>query len=579
MITQERTIHRLIKELSEEDSLHLQRMCVLYGEVLVDFLAALRTRELRAEILRPREFRNRLYTALGLKDAAFLCHIAELKKQKKNAEAALLEKLRARNTTKELHLQPRHWRLALEEAVTCMEGYWATVCFVAKESLDQCWMPPDLVNGEERHYYNWLLNPKGLQFFCLLDGKIPDPTKEGVLKLGFSARDAAHSTFEKAPVRLRSLALHAASRVNKIRHKRVRFPNLKPPTNRISFDCSSFGLETYEEKKIVKGRERTVKTQIARLTSMIPFKRIRVVLKGFSAFRGNVQLLYVNGRFEFRVFKKQECQELRTEGREIGVDMGYTEVLTDSDGKRYGEGYGKASSAISDKRCRRQRTRNRLGAAVRTMLKSGNAKEIKKAKNIAKHNLGRKKLEENYRRDKEELKSIINRALNEFFAGDVRLVVVEKLAAVMRGRFGKVLNRRLSGWLRGYLKERIQFKAKKFGVQIAEVNPAYSSATCPLCSSSDKSQRRGDEFKCRVCGMTGESDHLAAVNILWRLRDYEITLGMPRRKVFQILQGRSKQFGRLESSSSCSLGQADTPLAAKTVKASALANVMPAKAG
>jgi IS605 OrfB family transposase len=338
-------------------------------------------------------------------------------------------------------------------------------------------------------------------------------------------------------------------------------------------------LDTHEEKKIVKGRERTVKTQTAWLTSMIPFKRIPVVLKGFSSFRGNVQLLYVNGRFEFRVYKKLECQELRTEGREIGVDMGYTEVLTDSDGKRYGEGYGKASSAISDKRCRRQRTRNRLGAAVRTMLKSGNAKEIKKAKNIAKHNLGRKKLEENYRRDKEELKSIINRALNEFFAGDVRLVVVEKLAAVMRGRFGKVLNRRLSGWLRGYLKERIQFKAKKFGVQIAEVNPAYSSATCPLCSSSDKSQRRGDEFKCRVCGMAGESDHLAAVNILWRLRDNEITLDMPRGKVFRILQRRSKAFGRLESSPSRSLGRADTPLTAKTVKASALANVTPAKAG
>jgi hypothetical protein len=79
--------------------------------------------------------------------------------------------------------------------------------------------------------------------------------------------------------------------------------------------------------------------------------------------------------------------------------------------------------------------------------------------------------------------------------------------------------------------------------------------------------------------MTGESDHLAAVNILWRLRDNEITLDMPRGKVLRILQGRSKTFSRLESSPSRSLGRADTPLTAKTVKASALANVTPAKAG
>jgi IS605 OrfB family transposase len=547
MVLQERTIIRLTEEPSEEDALHLQQMCVLYGKMLVKFLAALQTKELRAEVLRPRDFRNRLVDALELKDPAFEKHIAGLKDQGRRAEIALLKHLREMNRSAVPHLQARHWKLALEEAVNTMSVHWGAVCYAVRKSLDACRLPEDKVNGEDRHYYNWVLKSDSRQFFHLLNGGIPDPTYDGLLAMGFTEKEATGATFETAPVRLRNLALHALSRIHKIRHRRVRAPHLRPPTNRMRFDCCSIAVKKVEKEVTVNGKLKKIKTQIVSLMSLIPRRRIKIVLKGFSAFRGNVQLFWKDGGFVFHVYKDLKCEEPRTEGKELGIDLGYTEVLTDSEGKRYGDGYGEASSAVSDKRCRVQRTRNRLGAAARNKQKSGIAKEIKKAKNIVKHNLGKKKQKRRYRRDRALLTSYVNQALNELFRSGVKVVVMERISAVLRACYGKIMNRRLSNWLRGYIRERIHFKAKKFGVQTVEVNPAYSSVACPRCGFCDRKNRAGDKFKCRFCGLDGKADHLAAVNILWRRADPEITIDTPKEVVLQIMKDRSKKFRRLEN--------------------------------
>jgi transposase len=124
---------------------------------------------------------------------------------------------------------------------------------------------------------------------------------------------------------------------------------------------------------------------------------------------------------------------------------------------------------------------------------------------------------------------------------------MERISAVLRACYGKIMNRRLSNWLRGYIRERIHFKAKKFGVQTVEVNPAYSSVACPRCGFCDRKNRAGDKFKCRFCGLDGKADHLAAVNILWRRADPEITIDTPKEVVLQIMKDRSKKFRRLEN--------------------------------
>ena len=109
---------------------------------------------------------------------------------------------------------------------------------------------------------------------------------------------------------------------------------------------------------------------------------------------------------------------------------------------------------------------------------------------------------------------------------------------ILKVHFGKKWNRRLSGWMRGYLQERIRYKARKFGIEVNEVNPAYSSRECPRCHCTDKENRQGNSFKCSLCGYHGHADLVAALNILGRLGDKEIRIGMPPSRVKAVLDGR-----------------------------------------
>ncbi|WP_304733069.1 zinc ribbon domain-containing protein, partial [Parasutterella excrementihominis] len=60
----------------------------------------------------------------------------------------------------------------------------------------------------------------------------------------------------------------------------------------------------------------------------------------------------------------------------------------------------------------------------------------------------------------------------------------------------------LSGWMRGYLQERIRYKAKKHGIEVSEVNPAYSSRECPRCHCTDKKTDTGIHLSARFAGTT-----------------------------------------------------------------------------
>ncbi|WP_419065783.1 zinc ribbon domain-containing protein, partial [Parasutterella sp.] len=53
-----------------------------------------------------------------------------------------------------------------------------------------------------------------------------------------------------------------------------------------------------------------------------------------------------------------------------------------------------------------------------------------------------------------------------------------------------------------------------------------------------KENRQGNSFKCSRCGYHGHADLVAALNILGRLGDKEIRIGMPPSRVKAVLDGR-----------------------------------------
>ena len=60
------------------------------------------------------------------------------------------------------------------------------------------------------------------------------------------------------------------------------------------------------------------------------------------------------------------------------------------------------------------------------------------------------------------------------------MIVTEKLDFRGKGP-SKEISRRVSYWRRSTLKERFEFKASAAGCRREQVNPAYTSQTCPEC--------------------------------------------------------------------------------------------------
>lgn len=519
----ERTLVRQFEMPNETSRVSLDRMCSAYGFVASKFLFAFQTRELRGEVKDFRAFRNRLVGALSKKSGEFAQKLADLRANGKAAEANLLVLLRELRETSGPHLQARHWKLALEETSKMAMTHWKSVIAEAKKEL------ADMLkrfHDQDRHYAYWLLCGINRQFFELLDGKVPLPNPDESFDRNYCLsydRPLSSKT-------LRSIAGIVRRTVNRIRRESVCYPRTKTFHNRIDFDSSCYTVRSTEE------------AQFLELMSLEPGKRICLRLKGKSKIRGTLQLIRdTAGTYSLRVYVPQQCEEKRKTGTVIGIDLGYTEMMATSEQELLGTDLGKYFSAIADKRGKNSEGRNRMHSLFRHLLKKSGKDNLAKAERIRKHNLGRKKQRARYIRDIGVIKTIVNRELNLLFTrktNPIKTIVVEDLSARMKVHLGKKWNRRLSGWMRGYLQERIRYKAKKHGIEVSEVNPAHSSRECPRCHCTDKKNRQGDVFKCSHCGYHGHADLVAALNILGRLGDKEIRKGMSPSRVKAVLDGR-----------------------------------------
>ena len=520
----ERTLVRQFEMPNETDRAALDRMCSSYGFVASKFLFAFQTRELRSEVKDFRAFRNRLVTALSRTPVEFNQKLAGLRANGKTAEATLLTLLRELKETSGPHLQARHWKLALEETSKMALTHWKSVIAEAKKKLAHTLKR---FNDQDRHYACWLLCGVNRQFFELLDGRIPVPNPE----VSFDRNYCLSYDRPLSSKTLRSIAGVVRRTVNKVRRDSVCYPRTKAFHNRIDFDASCYTVRSTEE------------AQFLELMSLQPGKRISLRLKGRSKIRGTLQLIRdTAGTYSLRVYVPQECEEeKRKTGTVIGIDLGYTEMMATSKQELLGTDLGQYFSAISDKRRKNSEGRNRMYSLFRNLLKKSGKDNLAKAERIRKHNLGRKKQRARYIRDIGVIKTVVNRELNFLFTrktNPVKAIVVEDLSARMKAHFCKKWNRWLSGWMRGYLQERIRYKAKKHGIEVNEVNPAHSSRECPRCHCTDKKNRRGDVFKCSYCGYHEHADLVAALNILGRLGDKEIRKGMSPSRVKAVLDGR-----------------------------------------
>ncbi len=181
----------------------------------------------------------------------------------------------------------------------------------------------------------------------------------------------------------------------------------------------------------------------------------------------------------------QLCFEIETgtklnEGDIIGVDTGINALATLDTGEQYGKEVKQQIERV--KRCRQ------------------GSKGQKRARNALKQYID------------ETAKQIVN---------GKRLVVVENLRKMnyktkLTRRVNKSMRRSLGTWNYRYWLMRVEAACELGRSSFRSVAPQYTSQRCYACGHTERGNRKGEVFRCRICGHADNADVNAAKNILLR---------------------------------------------------------------
>ena len=218
----------------------------------------------------------------------------------------------------------------------------------------------------------------------------------------------------------------------------------------------------------------------------------------------------------------------------MGIDKGYTEAFTDSDGVAHGETFGKVMTEYSDQTSATGKARNKLYALEKKHREAGNAT---KADNIKRCNLGRIKMDGRKDRAHKHLRTIAYQSAHTIVDKAAVVVSEDLTSPITKKQAWKQYNRRMSAWAKGVLAEALDSVCTQRQAEHCLVNAAYTSQMDSVTGLLE-GKRVADKFY-RVNGDVLQADHNAALNVLRRYEDAEITRFTPYQEVRRILLARS----------------------------------------
>ncbi|TYC20070.1 zinc ribbon domain-containing protein [Micromonospora sp. MP36] len=233
-----------------------------------------------------------------------------------------------------------------------------------------------------------------------------------------------------------------------------------------------------------------------------PRRMVRIPLSTTVAPTGTLRLILRGGRVE--VHYQIDSAQMRSSQRpcgdqRVGVDKGYTEALTDSDGQPHGEQLGVLLTSESDRLKERNRRRAKLRSIANTAALRG---DHGKAQRIKTNNLGTVKRDRQAARHRARVRTEIFTAVHEV-VDKASTVIAEDLTKrfTARKKLPKNINRRLAAWTKGVTAEALKSVSERRGSALVPVNAAYTSQTCHHCG--DFGRRSGDRLHCTPCGWCG----------------------------------------------------------------------------
>ncbi len=208
--------------------------------------------------------------------------------------------------------------------------------------------------------------------------------------------------------------------------------------------------------------------------------------------RGETDLAFVRGAWYLFATAEIETPEPIDVDDVLGVDLGVTNIATDSDGEVH------SGKSIKNVRYRHRRLRNKLqrlgtlGSRRRLRTLSGQERRFA---------------------------TWVNHCLSKRIVAKAectkRAIAVEDLTHI-RTRIKARRSQRatLHSWSFAQLQAFIAYKALGCGCQVQRVDPRNTSRTCPACGHIAKANRKTQSsFVCLSCGFAGLADRIAAENI------------------------------------------------------------------
>lgn len=199
-------------------------------------------------------------------------------------------------------------------------------------------------------------------------------------------------------------------------------------------------------------------------------------------------------RVSIRFVKNSTVAPERLEGDIIGLDWGLANLLTTSDGRRYGQ-------QLYAWLLERDQEITALGAALQKRgLRPRDSRRYRALNN----------------RVRERVKNEVGRILNQIADHNLYGLTVESLDFRGKGLSSR-LRRIVSRAGRGALNQKLSTLQEDRGITVTEVTAAYSSQECSGCGFASRGNRSSQSrFRCGFCDKTLHADVNAARVILGR---------------------------------------------------------------
>ena len=184
--------------------------------------------------------------------------------------------------------------------------------------------------------------------------------------------------------------------------------------------------------------------------------------------------------------------EENNDGKIVGLDRGVYNIVTTSDGVRYG--------AKDARRVKRKYNH------VRSELQKKGTRSVKRRL------VSISGCEKRFVQDQNHC---ISKKLAD--TDDVSVYVLEDLSSMnmlrLKGKSNKTMRKWLSAWSYSDLESKLIYKCQMNGIRVEFVDARYTSQKCSVCKTIDKASRNGNRYACRHCGSKMHADTNAAINI------------------------------------------------------------------